>query len=56
MDLKKILAGEVAAALHGVDGAMKAREEFAAQFSGTATRTSRTCRSWMTSRSPLSMS
>jgi tyrosyl-tRNA synthetase len=33
MDLKKIMAGEVTAALHGVDAAMKAREEFAAQFS-----------------------
>jgi tyrosyl-tRNA synthetase len=33
VDLKKILAGEVTAALHGVDSAMKAREEFAAQFS-----------------------
>jgi tyrosyl-tRNA synthetase len=33
VDLKKILAGEVTAALHGVDAAMKAREEFAAQFS-----------------------
>jgi tyrosyl-tRNA synthetase len=33
MDLKKILAGEVTAALHGVDAAMKAREEFAAHFS-----------------------
>jgi tyrosyl-tRNA synthetase len=33
MDLKKILAGEVTAALHGVAAAMKAREEFEAQFS-----------------------
>jgi tyrosyl-tRNA synthetase len=33
MDLKKIVAGEVTAALHGVDAAMKAREEFEAQFS-----------------------
>jgi tyrosyl-tRNA synthetase len=33
MDLKKILAGEVTAALHGMDAAMKAREEFAAHFS-----------------------
>ncbi|HUC16032.1 MAG TPA: hypothetical protein VMS00_16405, partial [Acidimicrobiales bacterium] len=33
VDLKKILAGEVTAALHGVDAAMKAREEFAAHFS-----------------------
>lgn len=33
MDLKKILAGEVTAALHGVDAAMKAREEFVARFS-----------------------
>ncbi|SBW20603.1 tyrosyl-tRNA synthetase [Candidatus Protofrankia californiensis] len=33
MDLKKILAGEVTAAVHGVDAAMKAREEFAARFS-----------------------
>jgi tyrosyl-tRNA synthetase len=32
MDLKKILAGEVTAAVHGVDAAMKAREEFVAQF------------------------
>jgi tyrosyl-tRNA synthetase len=32
MDLKKILAGEVAAAIHGVDAAMKAREEFVAHF------------------------
>ncbi|MGL5860635.1 MAG: tyrosine--tRNA ligase, partial [Phycicoccus sp.] len=33
MDLKKILAGEVTAAIHGVDMAMKAREEFDARFS-----------------------
>src|SRR5262249_44647305 len=33
MDLKKILAGEVTAAIHGLDGAMKAREEFVARFS-----------------------
>jgi len=33
MDLKKILAGEVTAAVHGVDAAMKAREEFVAGFS-----------------------
>jgi tyrosyl-tRNA synthetase len=33
MDLKRIVAGEVTAALHGVDGAMRAREEFEAQFS-----------------------
>jgi tyrosyl-tRNA synthetase len=33
MDLKKILAGEVTAAIHGVDAAMKAREEFVAHFS-----------------------
>lgn len=33
MDLKKVLAGEVTAAVHGVDAAMKAREEFAARFS-----------------------
>jgi tyrosyl-tRNA synthetase len=33
MDLKRILAGEVTAAIHGVDAAMKAREEFVAQFS-----------------------
>jgi tyrosyl-tRNA synthetase len=33
MDLKKILAGEVTAAIHGVDKAMKAREEFVARFS-----------------------
>jgi tyrosyl-tRNA synthetase len=33
MDLKKVLAGEVTAALHGVDAAMKAREEFVARFS-----------------------
>jgi tyrosyl-tRNA synthetase len=33
MDLKKILAGEVTAAVHGVDAAMKARQEFVAHFS-----------------------
>jgi tyrosyl-tRNA synthetase len=33
MDLKKVLAGEVIAAIHGVDAAMKAREEFVARFS-----------------------
>ncbi len=33
MDLKRVLAGEVTAALHGLDEAMKAREEFAAHFS-----------------------
>jgi tyrosyl-tRNA synthetase len=33
MDVKKILAGEVTAAMHGVDAAMKAREEFVARFS-----------------------
>jgi tyrosyl-tRNA synthetase len=33
MDLKKILAGEVTAAIHGVDAAMKAREDFVAHFS-----------------------
>jgi tyrosyl-tRNA synthetase len=33
MDLKKILAGEVAAAIHGVDAAMRAHEEFVARFS-----------------------
>jgi tyrosyl-tRNA synthetase len=33
MDLKKILAGEVTAGIHGVDAAMKAREEFVARFS-----------------------
>lgn len=33
VDLKKILAGEVTAALHGVDAAMHARSEFVAQFS-----------------------
>lgn len=32
-DLKRIMAGEVTAALHGVEAAMKAREDFAAQFS-----------------------
>ncbi|MGH3626795.1 MAG: tyrosine--tRNA ligase, partial [Sciscionella sp.] len=33
MDLRKVLAGEVTAAIHGVDAAMKAREEFVARFS-----------------------
>src|SRR5262249_13983347 len=33
MDLKKILAGEATAAIHGVDAAMKARSEFVARFS-----------------------
>jgi tyrosyl-tRNA synthetase len=33
MDLKRLLAGEVTAALHGVEAAMRARQEFAAQFS-----------------------
>lgn len=33
MDLKKLLAGEVTAALHGVGAAMRARQEFSAQFS-----------------------
>jgi tyrosyl-tRNA synthetase len=33
MDIKKILAGEVTAALHGVDAAMAARAEFVARFS-----------------------
>jgi len=33
MDLKKVLAGEVTAALHGVEAAMRAREGFTAQFS-----------------------
>ncbi len=33
MDLKKILAADVTAALRGPDAAMKAREEFAAHFS-----------------------
>jgi tyrosyl-tRNA synthetase len=33
MDLKKIMAGEVTACLHGVDAAMAARAEFVAQFS-----------------------
>lgn len=32
-DLKRIMAGEVTAALHGVEAAMKARGDFAAQFS-----------------------
>ena len=31
--MKKIVAGEVTAALHGVDAAMAARDEFAAHFS-----------------------
>lgn len=33
MDLKKVLAGEVTAALHGVAAAAKSRREFEAQFS-----------------------
>jgi tyrosyl-tRNA synthetase len=33
MDLKRVVAGEVTAALHGVDAAMKAREDFNAHFS-----------------------
>ena len=33
MDLKRIVAGEVTAALHGVDAAMTAREDFDAHFS-----------------------
>jgi tyrosyl-tRNA synthetase len=33
MDLKRLMAGEVASALHGVEAAMKAREAFEAQFS-----------------------
>lgn len=33
MDLKKVLAGEVVAALHGLEAATKARAGFAAQFS-----------------------
>jgi tyrosyl-tRNA synthetase len=33
MDQKKILAGEVTAAVHGVDAAMKAREDFVSRFS-----------------------
>jgi tyrosyl-tRNA synthetase len=32
-DVKKVVAGEVTAALHGVDAAMEARDEFAAHFS-----------------------
>lgn len=36
MDLKKILAGEVTAAIHGVDAAMRSREEFVARFSKRA--------------------
>lgn len=33
MDRKKILAGEITAAVHGVEAAMRAREEFVARFS-----------------------
>ena len=33
VDLKRAMAGEVTAALHGVDAAMRAREDFAAHFS-----------------------
>lgn len=33
MDLKKIVAGEAVAAIHGMDAAMAARRHFAAQFS-----------------------
>ncbi|MGV1768049.1 tyrosine--tRNA ligase [Rhizobium rhizogenes] len=33
VDLKKILAGEVTAAIHGLEAAMSARDEFAAKFS-----------------------
>lgn len=33
MDLKRIVAGEVTAAVHGVDAAMQAREDFDAHFS-----------------------
>ena len=33
MDVKRIVAGEVTAAVHGVDVAMEARDEFAAHFS-----------------------
>lgn len=33
MDLKKILAGEVTAAIHGLEAAMSARSEFVARFS-----------------------
>jgi tyrosyl-tRNA synthetase len=33
MDLKRIMAGEVVAALHGVSAAMRAREDFHSQFS-----------------------
>jgi tyrosyl-tRNA synthetase len=36
MDLKKIMAGEVTAAIHGVDAAMRARGEFVARFSKRA--------------------
>jgi tyrosyl-tRNA synthetase len=35
MDLKKILAGEVTAALHGIEAAMAARAEFVAHFSSS---------------------
>jgi tyrosyl-tRNA synthetase len=33
VDLKRAMAGEVTAALHGVEAAMRARDDFAAQFS-----------------------
>lgn len=33
MDLKKVLAGEVTAAIHGVEAAMSARDEFVSRFS-----------------------
>ncbi len=33
MDLKRIVAGEVVAAVHGVDAAMRARADFSARFS-----------------------
>jgi tyrosyl-tRNA synthetase len=33
MDLKKVLAGEVTAAIHGVEAAMSARDEFTSRFS-----------------------
>ncbi|MGH3753574.1 MAG: tyrosine--tRNA ligase [Pseudonocardiaceae bacterium] len=36
MDLKKILAGEVTAAVHGVEAAMSARDEFVSRFSTRA--------------------
>ncbi len=36
MELKRILAGDVTAALHGVDAAMHARSEFASHFSRRA--------------------